>query len=137
MLAPAFHRRMTLLALVAMLLLLALPTAGRVLAASTGDQEGVWAQMCTMAGLKLVKIAPGELTQLDPQPVPKGPPGSDMPGEDCAYCPVLGGMAFLLLWTMVVALHAPRRPAAPWRLLAPRLFLHPNGLGSRGPPVAL
>jgi hypothetical protein len=128
---------MTLLALVAMLFLLALPTAGRVLADAGDANEGVWAQLCTMTGLKLVKIAPDSMTPLDPQPVPEGPPGSGMPGEDCAYCPVLGGMAFLLLWAMVVALQPPRRLAAPWHLLAPRSFLHPTGLGSRGPPVVL
>lgn len=137
MLAPAFQRRMNLLALVAMLLLLALPTAGRVLSGSSSGSEGVWAQMCTMAGLKLVKIAPGDANPLDSSPVPKSPAGGAMSGEDCAYCPVLGGMAILLLCVFFAVPAAARRAPPPWRLIAPRAFLHPSGLGSRGPPVAL
>ncbi|MBU8976018.1 DUF2946 family protein [Lysobacter sp. MMG2] len=130
---PAFHRRMTLLALFAMLLLFALPTVGRVLSGSSADSRGVWAQMCTMAGLKLVKIAPGDAHPLDP-PTPKP---SGMSGEDCAYCPVLAGLVLLLVWTLFVAPQATHRALPPWRRSPLRAFLHPSGLGSRGPPLAL
>ena len=127
---PAFHRRMALLALAAMLLLLALPTVGRVLAGSSADAQGVWAQMCTMAGLKLVKIAP-DTSPIDP-PAPK-----PMPGDDCAYCPVLGGLVLLLAWTLFAAPQQARTTSPSWRTLLPRTFEHPSGLGSRGPPIAL
>lgn len=131
-----FHRRMSWLALVAMLLLAALPTLGR-LAAGPGTPDGVWAQICTMAGLKLVKLAPGDASPLDPPPVSPAGEGGAMPGPDCAYCPLLAAVVVLLL-SIAFALppHATRRPAearraAPWR------FRHPSGLGSRGPPPAL
>jgi hypothetical protein len=127
---------MTLLALAAMLMLLALPTVGRVLSASSAGQDGVWAQMCTMAGLKLVKIAPGDANPVDP-PTPKSPAGSMLAGEDCAYCPVLSGMLVLLLCLSFLAPSSIRCAFSPWRLIAPRAFLHPSGLGSRGPPVVL
>lgn len=124
---------MTLLALAAMLLLLSLPTVGRVLSASSSDSQGAWAQMCTMAGLKLVKLAPGgEANPLD-GPTPK----HDMPGEDCAYCPVLASLAMLLAWTHFAPLHRPQHAVSRTRK-APLLdFQHPAGLGSRGPPIAL
>jgi hypothetical protein len=129
----AFHRRMTLLALAAMLLLLSLPTLGRVMAGAPDDARGAWAQMCTMAGLKLVKLAPGgDANPLDP-PAPK----HMMPGEDCAYCPVLAGLAMLLVWTLLAPLPASRRALPPWRNTPLRAFVHPSGLGSRGPPIAL
>jgi len=129
----AFHRRMTLLALAAMLLLLSLPTVGRVLSASSSDSQGTWAQMCTMAGLKLVKLAPGgEANPLD-GPAPK----HVTPGEDCAYCPVLAGLAMLLVWTLLAPLDAPRRAVPRTRKTPLREFLYPAGLGSRGPPIAL
>lgn len=134
MLAPTLQRRMNLLALVAMLLLLAVPTVGRVLAGSSAS-DGVWAQMCTMAGLKLVKIAPGDANPLDP--TPKSPAGNAMTGEDCAYCPVLAGMVLVLLCLAFVLPQASRASPPSWRTIAPRVFLHPSGLGSRGPPIFL
>lgn len=124
---------MTLLALAAMLLLLSLPTVGRVLSASSADSQGAWAQMCTMAGLKLVKIAPAGDVGLPDTPAPK----HALPGEDCAYCPVLAGLAMLLVWTLFAAPLASRRALPPWRQVPPRAFTHPSGLGSRGPPIAL
>jgi len=124
---------MTLLALAAVLLLLSLPTVGRVLSASSSDSQGTWAQMCTMAGLKLVKLAPGgEANPLD-GPAPK----HAVPGEDCAYCPVLAGLAMLLVWTLLAPLHSPQRAVRPTKKAPLREFLHPAGLGSRGPPIAL
>jgi len=130
---PAFHRWMTLLALAAMLLLLSLPTVGRALSGASADSQGAWAQICTMAGLKLVKLAPGGDTN------PLGPPAPKpmMPGEECAYCPVLAGLAMLLVWTLLAPLQSPRHQAPPTRKAPLRDFLHPSGLGSRGPPIAL
>jgi len=124
---------MTLLALFAMLLLLSLPTVGRVLSGSSGDAQGAWAQMCTMAGLKLVKLAPGGDTNPLDTPVPK----HAAPGEDCAYCPVLAGLAMLLVWTLLAPLHSPSRALHVPRKAPLLEFLHPSGLGSRGPPIAL
>jgi len=129
---------MTLLALAAMLLLLSLPTVGRVMAAASPDSQGAWAQMCTMAGLKLVKIAPGGVsTSLAPGSLDAPAPKHVVPGEDCAYCPVLASLAMLLVWTLLAPLHSPQRALPASRRTPLRDFLHPSGLGSRGPPIAL
>ena len=121
-----------------MLLLLSLPTVGRVLAGASSDSSGTWAQICTMAGLKLVKIAPdGGSTSLVPGSPDTPAPKHLMPGEDCAYCPMLAGLAMLLVWTLFAPLHSPQRALPASRRTPLRDFLHPSGLGSRGPPIAL
>ena len=126
---------MSLLALVAMLLFLLVPTTGRLRHSDHHpSSDGAWAQLCTIAGLKLVKLAP-----VDADPLPPGPTGDgDMPMQvDCAYCPVLNAMAALLL---CVVLAFPRLALRPWPSKAAeptRRRWHPSGLGSRGPPIAL
>ena len=90
-----------------------------------------------MAGLKLVKLTPGDANPLDPI-TPKPGSGGDMPMQDCAYCPVLNTLAALVL-CVVFALAPPAR-TQPWtahRAPLPRARWHPCGLGSRGPPLAL
>lgn len=147
MLTPTFHRRMSLLALVAMLLLALLPTAGRLaggMTSTTGvSATDVWAQMCTMSGLKLMKIAaddPGASSPL-PAGTPKasgnGRSGDGMQDPDCAYCPVLGAMVAMLAW-VVLAFPQVTTRLMPLRRQAPvSTFRYPTGLGSRGPPITL
>lgn len=122
---------MSRLALLAMLLLLLVPTAGRLLASSPG-QDGVWAQMCTMAGLEMVRIPLG-----DADAATRSSPSDDGMPMDCEYCPLLGALTALLLWVMLgvpTSATAPAMGAGP----PPRLGRgHPCGLGSRGPPIAL
>ena len=123
------HHLMSRLALVAVLMLLLLPTTGRVLGAAS-QADGAWAQMCTMAGLQLVKIP-----LADADHVPTQPDG-DMP-MDCDYCPLLSALTALVLW---VVLAFPQLAARLATVLAapPRYGRgHPSGLGSRGPPIAL
>jgi hypothetical protein len=130
---------MSHLALVAVLLLLAVPTVGRVLSGSGAASEGIWTQMCTMAGLKLVKIIPGDLAPIGSQSTPDLGSGGDgsMPGSDCAYCPLLGAMVALALW-IVFGLPAGARQDGVPRADSPlTAFRHPSGLGSRGPPIEL
>ena len=120
---------MTRLALVAVLLLLLLPTTGRVLGAAS-QADGAWAQMCTMAGLQLVKIP---LADADPGPAR---PAGEMP-MDCDSCPLLSALTVVVLWVVLAFPQLAARLAA---VLAapPRYGLgHPSGLGSRGPPIAL
>lgn len=124
---------MTLLALAAVLLLALVPTVGRLLSSADGA-SGVWAQMCTVAGLKLVKLAPGDAAPTtDPAPGGSGDPVK----LDCAYCLLANSIVVLLLWIVfalparVARVHSPPRtpiPCARW---------HPCGLGSRGPPPAV
>jgi hypothetical protein len=126
----SFQRRMTLLALVAMLLLALLPTAGRLLAArSDGSIGSAWAQMCTLSGLKLVKIAPdGSSNPVVPEH------GGDAGMSDCPYCPLANGIVALVLWA-ALALQMPALRSWPQRRVVHWIARrYPCGLGSRGPP---
>jgi hypothetical protein len=127
---------MSLLALAAMLLLLLVPTVGRVLSARSDASDGVWTQMCTMAGLKLVKLTPGDANPVGPDPAKPSPAGNGM-ADDCAYCPVLNALVALVLWAVFAFPAAPTRQLPPARAPLPRTRWHPSGLGSRGPPIAL
>lgn len=137
MLAPFLHRLMSRLALSAMLLLVALPSTGRLATGTDDDQQAAWGQICTTTGLKLVQIAASDGAPLDPEPLQPGAPHGSLPGEECAYCPVLSGIALLLPQALVVAHWAEPRTYIHWRFRSPRTFSNPTGLGSRGPPVAL
>lgn len=126
----AFQEWIGRLALVALLLLVALPTAGRLVHAAAAGGHAAHSvqhaahgnhathQAATPAGGR----APGQLRPA--------------PGDaDCDYCPLL---ASLLVAARVHFLRAdaPRTPALPTLPAAPRLaWLHPSGLGSRGPPL--
>lgn len=135
---PRFQLRMSLLALAAVLLLVLVPTVGRLLSASTsGADDGLWAQMCTMAGLKLVKLAPDAVNPLTPKPAPLPSGGDDASLHDCAYCPLLNAVAVLVLW-VVFAFPQIVVSLRPWRRAPVRFSRgHPCGLGSRGPPLVL
>jgi hypothetical protein len=121
---------MNLLALAAILLLALLPTFGRLAQAGQGVAGDAWAQMCTVAGMKLVKL-PFAASQPDaPAPIPGG---SDM-GADCGYCPLLGTLT-AAVFALVLALLAFAPLALPSRRSdPPRARPCPSGLGSRGPP---
>lgn len=120
---------MSRMALVAVLLLVLLPATGRVLGAAS-QADGVWTQMCTMAGLQLVKIP---LANADPDPTQ---PAGDMP-MDCDYCPLLSALTALVLW-VVLAVPPLAARRVPVLRSVPRLGRgHPSGVGSRGPPIAL
>ena len=123
---------MSLLALVSVLLLVLVPTVNRVLSASPeGGRDGVWAQMCTLAGLELVKIAPDAAGPAAPKPI-----GDGGVHADCDYCPLLNAMAALVLW-VVFAFARAAVFALPWRHPPARFARrYPCGLGSRGPPLA-
>lgn len=129
----AFQRSMTSLAILAMALLFAMPIASRLIASASGGAHAAWTQLCTATGLKLVKIG-----------VESGTPGSESPAApvmdhaqgDCAYCPLAAGMAVLLLCLLLSLLATPQRGLRTWQGDIARAFLHPTGLGSRGPPLA-
>ena len=118
------------LALVAMLLLCLLPTAHRLSISADASSDSVWTQICTMAGLKLVKVPLGDADPITPEPV-----GGNLLA-DCAYCPLLQTMAALVLW-LLFAFPQPLAQIIPARRVLLRLGGHPTGLGSRGPPIAL
>jgi membrane protease YdiL (CAAX protease family) len=125
----AFQRRMTLLAIAAMLLLALLPTAGRLWSAGANASGGAWAQMCTMAGLKLVKIAPAGSSS-------PAIPGHDghAGGSDCPYCPLANAIAALVVLVALVPLLPILRSWPRHRTSPQAIRRYPCGLGSRGPP---
>ena len=130
---------MARLALVAMLLLATLPTLGRLHGARadlvTTPAQSAWAAMCTTAGLRDVALpATGHpATAGDHGGTPTGP----AQGGDCGYCPLLSAVVSALA---LIAFFVPQ-PQPPclctWHRVAARATLHPCGLGSRGPPLAL
>ncbi|MEB1527557.1 DUF2946 family protein [Xanthomonas sp. WHRI 7945] len=119
--------------MLAVALLFAMPIASRLVASAAGDANGTWAQLCTASGMKLVKIAVGSSTAPDGEA--PAAPAMDHMHDDCPYCPLAAGMVLLLC--LLLALQAtPRRSAWTLRFDVARAFLHPNGLGSRGPPLS-
>lgn len=135
-----FARTMAGLALFAILALVLLPTAGRV-AAPLAHAE---------AGHAAADAGPGSHASHDGHdrhagvaatgverkaPAPFDPEAPHEDHGDCAYCPLL---ASLLLLGVVRLPPRVAAPASDW-LRLPRVaalrFIHPCGLGSRGPPV--
>jgi hypothetical protein len=124
---------MRALALAAVLLLALMPSVARLLAARTdGGAHSGWVELCTLAGLKLVKLDTAAAT---PGSGGQSGHGHGLDG-DCDYCPLLhslaapdAGPALALAQvpnSLAPALRAPQhQPAAP-----------NNGLGSRGPPLS-
>lgn len=112
------------LGLAAMLLLLLLPTTGRIWqAVAAGADRAAAHHVMQAVGAAHLDVQGGK------QPLPP-PPGS----ADCDYCPLLAAPV-----PSLQAMRVP--PAQPGSRLsyaatpAPRrAWLHPNGLGSRGPP---
>jgi hypothetical protein len=125
----AFQHRMSLLAIGAMLLLALLPTLGRLASARSDAPRGGWTQMCTLSGLKLVKIAPSDSSS-------PAVPGHDghAGGSDCPYCPLANAIAALVVLAVLVPLLSILRPWPRHRASAQAIRWHPCGLGSRGPP---
>ena len=133
-LAPPQHRFFAQFALVAMLLLATLPTIGRLVQSNSGMQ-GTPTAICTVQGMKFVDLGArfdlGSPAKPMPGPMPH-------PGMDCDYCPIL---AATLAAVAIVLLFPPpiwrTDPPTARRSLRNLGFLHPCGLGSRGPPLPL
>jgi|GEM_PF-946346 hypothetical protein len=126
---PARFRWMAWPALLAAVLLAAMPTAGRVLAATMPSRVPVLMEMCTALGRQLVDVSPFIASEEDP-----APPAADGM-EACGYCvlpvPVPPVPPRPCLATLPPAGPAPaRNDAAPVR--APRNL---HGLGAQAPPL--
>jgi hypothetical protein len=132
---------MARLALVAMLLLATLPTFGRLLATRADTAASAWTALCTASGLQYVglELAGGERSAPGVShdagigvPAPSG--HSD---PDCAYCPLLAGLALVVACMALALTHGPGSGLCTWHHVLARKPPHPCGLGSRGPPFAL
>lgn len=122
---------MNLLALAAMLLLALLPTFGRLAQAGQGAAGDAWTQMCTVAGMKLVKL-PFAASQPD---APASMPGGSDMGADCAYCTLLGALGAAVVALVLALLAFAPVGLSAWPGNPPRARRCPSGLGSRGPPA--
>ncbi|MFZ2236127.1 MAG: DUF2946 family protein [Dokdonella sp.] len=131
------HRCVPLLALIAAMLLSAMPTVNRLHQAMQADSAvGITVAMCTVAGLKLVTL-PLSAAFAASEEVDRHDRQKEHPMHDCDYCPVLAGLIALVL--LVLGLWRARLASAPPILrTAPRIAqYHPCGLGSRGPPLPI
>ena len=122
--SPAFQRPMRALALAAVLLLALMPSVARLLSQRVvaGAHAG-WVELCTMTGLKLVKLDPA---------APDG--GQADHGGDCDYCPL--GHSLATPGALPKLVLASQKPLKAPLLRAPqqRPDTPAIGLGSRGPP---
>jgi hypothetical protein len=123
-----FHRLMARLALAAVLLLALAPTVNRLLDSGFPGAGGLWEQMCTAHGLKLVQLP------LDRADAGQSQSQGDT-GGDCAYCPLLNALTALALCVLLFFpqtigrfLNSPIRAQLRSRIC-------PGGLGARGPPL--
>ena len=114
-----FHSAMARLALLAMLLLASLPTAGRWVAAT--QAETGWTALCTSGGMQWVRA---------------GDHGSPVVAHDgdCAYCPLLHALDS----PVVAPAWLPPAAASSAFVVVPASQRSPDaprsGLGARGPP---
>ncbi len=124
---PAF-RFVRLPALLAVLLLATLPTLGRLQAAPAGMHAAKVA-LCTVDGLRSVQLvlAPAHDATLPAVP-------EHHQHDDCAYCPLLAGLAQLSVAPLLQLL-PPDAGAQPRVESATRIAsIADTGLGARGPP---
>lgn len=127
------------LALLAMLALALLPSAGRIVGALRGGNAieplGL-AALCSPSGLGADSPAAKRIAQLRAMLPPDRPaPPAPSPHDDCAYCPLLGGLAPAV---PALAVATPILPAiAPPALPVAASFRErpPGAPGARGPPL--
>ena len=126
--SPAFQRPMRALALAAVLLLALMPSVARLLASrvDAGAHAG-WVELCTMTGLKLVKLDPAAPANPDS--------GAPAHGSDCDYCPLLNVLATPSAPPAMALAALPPVAAPSMRTPQRRPIVSAVGLGSRGPPA--
>lgn len=134
-----FQRSMAGIALLAMLAFALLPSVGRIdrgLAAVIGGTsaiEATFGAVCTTRGLAYdTAVALHETLDFVLEDAPAAPsPHTD---ADCDYCSLVVSTALAGILAPLAAL-PPAQLAVTDRTLALPARHHPNGLGSRGPPV--
>lgn len=121
---------MARLGLIAVLLVALAPAVSRWVASGQMQLLPGLTELCTVEGLRQV-LVPGSADADVPAPHHSGMQ------EDCAYCPLLAGVALLLLVLTWLAPRARADLVPHARSLPSGLALFFPGLGSRGPPLAL
>lgn len=138
-----FQQAMARLALVATLLLVLLPTLGRLAAHAPDAPQPGWNAMCTAAGLELVasKTAArpaGPAIRSESQGHAHDSPAPHRHDDaDCDYCPLLASLLAAASCALLLLSQTLRTAVSGLRLVFHRAAFHPCGLGSRGPPIAL
>jgi hypothetical protein len=119
---------MRALALAAVMLLALMPSVARFLAVHAGAQPRAgWVELCTMSGLKLVKL---DAT------APAAPDhGVPTHGGDCDYCPLLHSLTPAATSPAMALAALPPLPAPALRAAQRTPDPAATGLGSRGPPA--
>ncbi|MGY3265753.1 hypothetical protein [Lysobacter sp. HA35] len=139
------HRRLALLALVAMLLLALLPTAGRLVGRAVACEEGGATQHAmshdSAMAEAMAHMTPEEhhahmalMARMGSHHGVPSPKPAAHDGHDCPYCPLLSGLAGggVLSWSPAVPV-----ALAPWSV---RAVVHRPvdapvpALGAQGPP---
>lgn len=136
------RRMLSGLAFIAMLLLLVMPTTGRLLGKLTIDAHGMGHAMVMADGALMAMPdqahALGHAGAAGHTGHPVAPDGNH-PHPDhsnCPYCLLLGSIAPLSPGVVALATQPGRHFAPPARRLAYALVPH-HGLGARGPPALL
>jgi hypothetical protein len=124
----ALQRWMGRVGLLAALLLLLVPTTGRLLQAAANSGDTRVAYHAAHAG----QGQAGDPRQRVGNGVRDVPPSAV--GTDCDYCALLAALA-VVRYEQLPALTAGGAPAVPLRNAVRLPWVHPNGLGSRGPPA--
>ena len=127
--ARAFQEWAGRLALVALLMLAVVPSAGRLVHAATDAGRVHIHGLAMQAHAGHVQASPaGGNDEATPRPAPGD--------ADCDYCPLLASLLPVGQVALVPSA-LPLRFTAAAMPSAPRLpWSHPSGLGSRGPPVS-
>lgn len=126
---PVLHRFVRLPALLAVLLLATLPTLGRLQATPMAGMHTAKVALCTVGGLRSVQLDLLPAHDATPPATPE-----HHQHDDCAYCPLLAGLAQLSVAPLLQLLppDAGTQPQVP---SATRLAsIADTGLGARGPP---
>lgn len=120
--------------LAAALLLLAVPTAGRFVQATGHPHHAALAAATAGPDAhgphRAAEAASGERADARIPPSP-----SDDAGPDCDYCPLLASLLVGFQAPPPVQAAAGASEDRPTPAAPLRAWLHPNGLGSRGPPA--
>lgn len=164
--SPRFHVRMARLALVAILLMLTMPTVNRWLESARADVAPAVAMLHADAGMATGGMmmhgaavdmhrasmaahqhAPDAVMPMAthqhaadasqaPAPMPMPMPMGG-PGDVCGYCPLLASLAPVLLILVILLPLRPCVPLAAWTSQVAHPLPLLRGLGARGPPIQL
>lgn len=124
-------RLLNLPALLAVLLLATLPTLGRMRAPEAAERHAGNVALCTVQGLKSVRLDLAQST--DTTPVAP----DQHPHDDCNYCPLLAALVHL---PVAPGLHLLPPATGTQPVAASNTFIargHGTGLGARGPPDSI